>query len=89
MALRKEITQEDGIVTNYHRILYIQNAINECTSIAVMSYIGSDTRGRESEGMETYRQIKTYTAPYTEDMTPEKAYEHLKTLEDFKNAEDV
>lgn len=89
MALKKEITQEDGIVTDYHRILYIQNAINECTSIAVMSYIGADTRIRESEGMETYRQATTYTAPYTEDMTAEKAYEYLKTLEEFKDAEDT
>lgn len=89
MALRKKIIQEDGIATDYHRILYIQNAINACTSIAVMSYIGADTRVRESEGMETYRQATTYTAPYTEDMTPGKAYDFLKTLEEFKDAEDV
>lgn len=89
MALKKEIIQEDGIATNYHRILYIQNAINECTSIAVMSYVETNARTRESEGMETYRQATTYTAPYTEDMTPEKAYEFLKTLEEFKDAEDV
>lgn len=25
MALKKSITQENGIVTNYHRILYMKN----------------------------------------------------------------
>ena len=39
MALYKEIMQDDGVVTCYHRILYHQTTPNRQTSIAVLSYV--------------------------------------------------
>ena len=39
MALYKEVIQKNGIVTNYHRILYLSITTNEQNSIAVASYL--------------------------------------------------
>ena len=48
MALLKDIEQEDGVITSYHRILYIQSMLNSHDSIAVVSYINRDGREREN-----------------------------------------
>ena len=91
MALRKEILQEDGVLTNYHRILFIQQTVNRQTSIAVLSY--TDNKARENEKADIftapYRKSVTYEIPYDEKMTVESAYEHLKTLPPFEGAVDV
>lgn len=90
MALEKSITQEDGVVTHYHRILYIQNVINKLTSITIVSYAGKTARMSEIEGTTSpYKAVKTYEIDYIDGITPDKAYEYLKTLEEFKDAEDV
>ena len=73
MALKKEIRQSDGVVTNYHRILYIQSTINSHDSIAVVSYV--DEIGRAME--------------YEENMTIEDAYKYLKTLSEYEDAEKI
>lgn len=91
MALYKEIKQEDGVVTNYHRILYIHNTINRQSSVAVLSYVDSIARTSEQENAATkpYQKAITYETDYDESMTPEKAYVFLKTLQVFEGAEDV
>lgn len=91
MALYKEIRQNDGVITNYHRILYIQNMINSHCSIAVASYVDKDARISEQENiiMQPYKQAKTFETSYDEAMSPEKAYEYLKTLPEFEGAENI
>ena len=89
MALLKEIVQKDGVVTNYHRILYIQSTVNSHNSIAVMSYINKDGRERENGEVEPYKTAIVYEKPYTENMTTEEAYAYLKTLPEFTGATDV
>lgn len=37
MALFKEIKQPDGVITDYHRILFLQTTVNQQNSIAVLS----------------------------------------------------
>lgn len=89
MALKIPRRQEDGVTTEYHRILYIQIAPNECNCIAVASYVDSEARHSEQgELCLPYKQGKTYTVEYDENMTVEGAYDMLKTLPDFKGAED-
>ena len=80
MALQKSIIQENGIVTNYHRILFLQSTINSHNSIAVLSYIDQDSRLRESSGMMSYSSAVTYEKDYEENMNIEEAYLYLKTL---------
>lgn len=91
MALLKKITQKDGVVTNYHRILYIQNTINRQTSIAVASYTTEECRIEEEKGNieYPYMQATTYETEYDPDMDAKKAYEYLQTLEDFEGAESI
>lgn len=90
MALQKAIRQEDGVTTSYHRISYIHNTINRQSSIAVLSYVDKEAREDEiKNNLQPYRQSKTYETTYDEGMTPEKAYEYLKTLPEFEGAVDI
>lgn len=91
MALKKSIVQEDGVITNYHRILYVMNVINSHTSIAVLSYPSEVMRQEEQSGEipNPYKKSVTYETDYVEDITIESAYEYLKTLDAFAGAENI
>ena len=92
MALYKEIRQEDGVTTKYHRILYLTQTVNSHNSIAVVSYVDEESRKNDipSEGENRpYRKAITYEMEYDESMTIEKAYDWLKTQAGFEGAENV
>ncbi|MCB6992442.1 hypothetical protein LI177_02950 [bacterium 210820-DFI.6.37] len=105
MALKKDIRQDDGVVTNYHRILFLDLVINSHVSIAVLSYIDNTARTDEKGGATTtvssedageidipyqpYQRSVTYETDYDPEMTIEKAYAYLKTLPEFSGAEDI
>ena len=91
MALYKPIKQDDGVITNYHRILYSQITTNKQNSIAVISYIDNEARDNEKENViaKPYSKAITYETEYDETMTIEKAYEYLKTLPEFEGATDI
>ena len=91
MALYKEITQEDGVVTNYHRILFMTITPNRQNSIAVLSYVDSESREAEKATIlsQPYQKAITYETTYAPDMTVEAAYEYLKTIPEFEGATDV
>lgn len=91
MALYKEIRQDDGVATKYHRILFIQQTINRQTSIAVISYVDKDARIDEKEAIlvQPYVKSVTYEKDYDESMNIESAYEYLKTLPAFEGAVDA
>lgn len=89
MALNKAIVQENGVTTNYHRILFIQSVINSNTSIAVLSYVSPESRQAENSETPPYKVSVTYPVEYTENMTVEDAYNYLKTLPEFEGAEDI
>lgn len=91
MALRKEIKQPDGVVTNYHRILFVQTTVNRQNSIAVLSYVDIDSRDCEKNTTMSQPYVKsvTYETAYSENMTVEAAYEYLKTRPEFEGADDI
>lgn len=103
MALKKPIVQDDGVVTNYHRILYIDLVTNSHNSIAVLSYVDDAARIAESSKTTTaademgevetpyrpYQRVVTYEMDYDPKMTIETAYNYLKTLPAFEGAEDI
>lgn len=91
MALYKKVLQDDGVTTDYHRILYIQSVTNRHISIAVLSYVNDNSRNAEKDSITNtpYQKAITYEIPYDENMTVKKAYEYLKTLPQFVGAEDV
>ena len=90
MALYKKIKQRDGVVTNYHRILYIMQTLNRQNSIAVLSYVDSESRA-DDNGSENvpYQKATTYEFDYVEDLTTKEAYTLIKSLPQFEGAEDV
>lgn len=85
MALYKDIQQDDGIVTSYHRILYVTTNVNSHNSIAVASYIDEEFREEEKEKVieQPYVKAVTYETKYNPEMTIEQAYDFLKTLDEF------
>ena len=91
MALCKALRQDDGVTTNYHRILYIMQSINQISSIAVLSYVDEAARSDEKNCviMQPYHKAATYEKAYDPNMTVEAAYEYLKTLPDFEGATDI
>lgn len=91
MALYKEIRQSDGVVTNYHRILFLQQTVNRQNSIAIVSYVDAEMREMEKGAtlVQPYKKSKTYETDYSEGMTIETAYEYLKTLPEFEGATDI
>ena len=89
MALYKEIRQEDGVKTNYHRIMFLQKMVNKHNSIAVLSYTDEESRRAEqTEYAPPYRKSVTYEIDYDETMTIKDAYTYLKTLNVFDGAID-
>lgn len=91
MAIYKNIRQEDGVTTNYHRILFLMQTVNRQNSIGVVSYVDSEAREGEKDMsiMQPYQKSVTYETTYDETMTIEDAYEYLKTLPQFEGAEDI
>ena len=91
MALYKDIRQDDGVTTSYHRILLMTQTVNKQNSIAVLSYVDEDARNDEKESViaQPYCKSITYETSYDETMTIPTAYEWLKTLPQFEGATDV
>ena len=91
MALSKSIRQNDGVVTNYHRILFVQITTNRQNSIAVLSYTDNEARSMENndEFAEPYKTSVTYQTEYDPTMTIETADNYLKTLPEFEGATDI
>lgn len=91
MALFKEIKQDDGVTTKYHRILYITVTTNRQNSIAVLSYVDDESRSNEKDHVmsQPYKQAITYETAYDPSMTVETAYDFLKTLPEFEGATDI
>jgi hypothetical protein len=90
MALYKEIRQNDGVRTTYHRIMFLQQTVNKQNSIAVLSYTDEEARKFEQDDeYRPYRKSVTYEVDYDPTMTVDKAYEYLKTLDVFTGAEDI
>lgn len=90
MALYKEVRQEDGVTTSYHRIAYLQITTNRQNSISVLSYVDDNARNRIDDMVsEPYIKAITYETDYDENMTVEDAYKYLKTLTEFEGATDI
>lgn len=98
MALQKQIELENGIVTNYHRIVSINKITNNQTIIEVASYISKEKRQEEVDyynSDDPEKQINVFidttyiNTDYDENKTIQDLYNYLKTTDKFKNAEDI
>lgn len=102
MAIKKKVTANNGIVTEYHRIAMIKIDTNQQNTILVHSYLSEDGRQIEKdyaaglyndleEGMMNFPYVDAQylNCDYDGFMTIEKAYEWLKTLPKYEGAEDI
>lgn len=101
MALQKDITNELGIVLNYHRITSLQIITNVENIIEVTSYLDRDYRDNEKSAyilakrtgdfpsdFSVYTNTHYISLDYDPNMSIEDAYEYLKTLDSFSAALD-
>ena len=102
MAIKKQVTADNGIVTEYHRIGMIKIDVNQQNTILVHSYLSADGRQIEKDyaaGLYNHLEAGMMKFPYVdsryisfdydENMTVKAAYNYLKTLPLFEGAEDV
>lgn len=102
MAIKKTITAQNGIVTEYHRIAMVKIDTNQQNTLLVHSYLSETGRQVEKDYADgkynsvdmglvpfPYVDAKYLNTPYDGDMTISKAYEYLKTLPEYEGAEDV
>lgn len=87
MALKKNITLDNGVVLQYHRIISLHKITNEINVIEVGSYVSQNTREEEPEKEVCVRR-KNYDTEYNEQYLISDAYDYLKTLEEYEDAED-
>lgn len=94
MALIKEITLDNGITTNYHRIVSINNITNHTSIIEIASYTSKAKRLEEKTALQNNQPMNIYihteylNKEYTKTLDVDKGYEYLKTLERFSNYTD-
>ena len=85
---------ENGVLLNYHRIVTVQQVINNQTTIEVGSYVSANERKKEAkaiangESMNVYIDTTFYNLPYDSEMNIDKAYEWLKTQPGWEDAVD-
>ena len=91
MALKKDIKQDNGIVLTYHRIVGIENIINDKTILQVHSYLDKEQREKERNKVDGDIYIVTNyeIMDYNDTLTAHNAYDYLKTLEKYEDAEDI
>jgi len=91
MALQKDIELDNGITVSYHRIVSINKITNKDELIEVASYINETQREKEQAipGSNVFIYTHYFNKEYDKDETIDDVYEYLKTLEIFKDAEDV
>lgn len=97
MALKKNIILDNGITLDYHRVVSVNNITNKTSIIEVASYINEEQRNKEKEWYETnsnedmnvFIDTKFYSKEYDKELNVDNAYEYLKILDEFKDAEDI
>lgn len=101
MALQKKIQLENGVEVNYHRIVSITKITNQQTIIELASYTSESKRNEEIDALKQsqtsgeavpiniFIDTKLINKEYNETDEVEDCYDYLKTLDDFKDAQDV
>lgn len=102
MAIKKEVTEANGVVTTYHRIALVSIDTNNQVTILVESYLSEEGRQKEKdyaaglynnlgpgEMVFPYTESHYINIPYDPDMTIEKAYRSVKSMPNFKDSDDI
>lgn len=93
MALIKEIELENGVITNYHRIVSVNNITNQASIIELASYTSKGKRLEEKNSIRNHQPINIFVKsryinrPYNQMLEVDSAYAYLKTLDEFRGYE--
>lgn len=94
MALIKEITLENGVTVNYHRVVSVNNITNHASIIEVASYTSAEKRQEEKTALQNRDSMNVFISTeylnkdYTPTLNVDTAYAYLKTLDKFTGATD-
>lgn len=102
MAIKKQVVAPNGIVTEYHRVAMVKIDTNQQNTILVHSYLSEAGRQIEKDyaaGMYNdleegfmnwpYVDAQYFNCEYDGEMTISKAYEYLKSLDQFTDSKDI
>ena len=102
MAIKVQVTADNGIITEYHRIAMVKIDVNHQNTILIYSYLSESGRKIEKDytaGLYKdvdiglikfpYVSAKYIHIPYDGDMSVASAYQYIKTLPEFSGAVDV
>lgn len=101
MGIKKDETLPNGVPLNYYRIVSLTTVVNHQTVIELAGYVSKDARQTEqdaqAEAQETGKYPETNVfidtryieMDYDPEMSVTKAYDYLKSLPEWEDAEDV
>lgn len=102
MALKKEIISDSGVPLSYHRVVSVSNITNVQSTIEIGSYVSQEERKREldilsyntenphnTKPINVFKNTTFVSIPYNENLNVTNAYDYLKDLDMFKDAEDI
>ena len=102
MAIKVQVTADNGIVTEYHRIAMLKIDVNQQNTILIHSYLSESGRQIEKDyAAGLYKDVdvglikfpyvnaKYIHIPYDGRMDVIDAYNYIKTLPEFSGAVDV
>lgn len=95
MALLKSINLDNGITTNYHRVVSVNNITNISSIIEVGSYTSQEKREEEKNAIKNNKRMNVFiesdyiNIPYNQVLNVVSAYEYLKQTDKYSGAEDV
>lgn len=95
MALLKPINLDNGITTNYHRVVSVNNITNISSIIEVGSYTSQEKREEEKNAIKNNKRMNVFiesdyiNIPYNQVLNVVSAYEYLKQTDKYSGAEDV
>jgi len=101
MGIKKDETLPNGIPLNYYRIVSLTTIVNQQTIIELAGYVTQDARQAEQDAQAEAQETGEYPetdvfidtrfieVDYDPEMSVTKAYEYLKSLPEWEDAEDV
>jgi len=88
MAIQKDLTDDKGVKTRYHKIAEFVCTADTIT-ILIRRYVNQTLRKAEDEGASTYYTQEIETLPYFEPLSYTALYEALTATEKYADGKEV